>query len=123
MKINQQVRSIDILPTILEILNIDIDKSFHPMDGKSLIPITKGISEKRIAFSQSGNPLGSSKPPKEPNVFSVRDDDWKYIRNLHNESEELYSLIDDPNETKNLIDKETKKAKELRIKMEEILNS
>ena len=122
-KINQQVRSIDILPTILDILEINHDENFKSMDGKTLLSLLQDNNENRIAFSQSGNPLGSTKPPKEPNVFSVRDDGWKYIRNLHNESEELYHLKDDPKETNNLIDTENKKANELRIKMEQILDS
>ena len=123
MKINQQVRSIDILPTILELLQIKTDTNFLPIDGKSLISLSDGNLEKRSALSQSGNPLGSPKPPVEPNVYSVREDEWKYIRNIHDESEELYFLKDDPNENNNLITKEKQKAQELRDEMERILNS
>ena len=123
MKINQQVRSIDILPTILELLQIKTDTNFLPIDGKSLLSLSDGIFEKRSAFSQSGNPLGSTKPPVEPNVYSIRQDEWKYIRNIHDESEELYFLKDDPNENNNLIIKEKQKAEELRAEMEQILNS
>ena len=123
MKINQQVRSIDILPTILELLKIQPDSNFLPMDGKSLISLSDGSFEKRLAFSQSGNPLGSAKPPTEPNVYSIREDEWKYIKNIHDESEELYFLKVDPNENNNLIIKEKQKTEELRAEMDRILNS
>ena len=82
-----------------------------------------GKNESRVAFSQSGNPLDTGKPPKEPNVYSVRTDDWKYIKNIHNDSEELYDLNQDINENNNLIEHESSKATEMRSLMDEILNS
>ena len=123
LKIDQQVRSIDILPTILEILDISPDSNFMPIQGQSLIPLSQGMNEHRIAFSQSGNPLDSNKPPKEPNVYSVRTDEWKYIKNIYDDSEELYFLIDDPGENVNLIDTEKEKANQMRSEMNRILNS
>lgn len=122
-EIQQQVRSIDILPTILEILSIKQDTSFQPIDGKSLIPILQGTFDPRISFSQSGNPLKTGQPPKEPNVWAVRTDKWKFIRNTHDGTEELYNLEDDPLEEKNLIQQNSEKASELRNKLEELSQS
>jgi len=87
-----------------------------------LIPLINGHTESRIAFSQSGNPLDSGKPPKEPNVYAVRTDEWKYIRNIHDSTEELYDLVNDPNENSNLISKKTNKSTELSNLMDELLN-
>ena len=123
MMVENQVRSVDILPTILELLEIPHDTNYKKMDGESLLPIINGKIEKRISFSQSGNPLDSTKPPKEPNVFAVRTDEWKYIRNIHDSTEELYSLVSDPNEKTNLIDEEKTKSIEMRTLMNEILDS
>ena len=123
LKISQQVRSIDLLPTILEILNIPPDSNFLPIQGESLIPFSTGSGKSTLAFSQSGNPLDSKKPPKEPNVNSIRTDDWKYIRNTHDNSEELYFLLDDPNENVNLINSEKEKAEYMRTEMDSILDS
>ena len=83
------------------------------MDGKSLVPLINGNNESRIAFSQSGNPLDSGKPPKEPNVYSVRTDEWKYIRNIHDSTEELYDLLNDPHENSNLFSQKTEKSVDL----------
>lgn len=120
ISISNQVRSIDILPTILEILSIPIDSNYQKFDGKSLIPLIKGSKEERISFSQSGNPLESGKPPKEPNVCSIRTDEWKFIKNLHDSTEELYDLINDPNEENNLVSTHMDKADELRSEMMKI---
>ena len=119
----KQVRSIDILPTILEYLSIPFDKNYREIDGKSLVPLIDGDEDIRIAFSQSGNPLNSVKPPKEPNVYAIRTDDWKYIKNIHDNSQELYNLQNDPNENSNIIDSETAKLNEMRNLMDEILSS
>jgi arylsulfatase A-like enzyme len=121
--VKNQVRSIDILPTILELLSISHDKNYKEIDGISLMPLINGKEDKRIAFSQSGNPLNSGKPPKEPNVYAVRTDEWKYIKNIHNNTEELYFLKDDPNEEINLINIEKEKSDEMRYQMNKILSS
>ena len=121
--VKNQIRSIDILPTILELLSIPHDKNYKEIDGRSIVPLINGKEDGRIAFSQSGNPLNSSKPPKEPNVYAVRTDEWKYIRNIHNNIEELYFLKDDPNEETNLIDIKKEKSDEMRYQMNKILNS
>jgi arylsulfatase A-like enzyme len=123
MEINQQVRSIDILPTILEFLEIPPDSSFMPIQGQSLLPITKGSTSPRVSFSQSGNPLKTGKPPKEPNVYAIRTDKWKYIKNIHDNSEELYDLVDDPNEDSNLINKLPEIVEKLRLKLDNISKS
>lgn len=121
--INQQVRSIDILPTILKFLEIPSDSSFMPIQGQSLLPISKNPILPRIAFSQSGNPLKTGKPPMEPNVWAVRTDKWKFIKNIYDNSEELYNLEDDPKEDSNLINKFPNIAKELRLELNDISKS
>mgnify|MGYP003337708815 FL=1 len=103
-QIDYQVRSIDVMPTILELLSIDTDNNYERFDGRSLLPLINGGKESRIAFSQSGNPLRSDKPPKEPNVWAIRTDEWKFIKNIHDGTEELYNLTNDPTENNNVIE-------------------
>jgi len=117
-----QIRSIDLLPTILEILSISMDSNYKPIDGQSLMPIINGSSEERIAFSQSGNPLKNKQPPKEPNVFSIRTDKWKFISNIHNNTEELYDLEVDPTEENNLINFNPDISSKLRQEMNNTLH-
>jgi len=117
-----QIRSIDLFPTILEILSISSDSHYKSIDGKSLFPIIDGKIEERIAFSQSGNPLNDNKPPKEPNVYSIRTDKWKFISNIHNKTEELYNLENDSSEENNILNKNPEIALKLRGELEKILS-
>ena len=105
IEISQQIRTIDFMPTILELLHISLDKNYSKLDGESLLPLIGGqkITEK-IAYSESGNPLEEKKPPKTPNIKSVRTSKWKLIINMYNNSKELYDLEKDPEENTNLID-------------------
>ena len=117
-EIETHVRHIDYMPTILEMLNIDIDNSFERIDGTSLIPLIMGKNyEEKFAFSETGNPLMESKPPKVPNTKSIRTSKWKLILNEYDNSKEFYDLEKDPNEEENLIGKhielENKLLKEL----------
>ncbi len=118
ISVKDQVRSIDILPTILEFLSIPIDTKYEKLQGESLIPFINGNGKSNLAFSQSGNPLNMGQPPKEPNVWSVRTNEWKFIRNVHDQSEELYSLTDDPKEENNVLNKFPEMAAVLRKELE-----
>ena len=107
-EIDSHVRHIDYMPTILEMLDIEMDHSFEKIDGSSLIPLIKGESfEEKFAFSETGNPLMDSKPPKIPNTKSIRTSKWKLILNEYDQSQEFYDLENDPNEEENLIGKNT----------------
>jgi len=104
--ITQQVRTIDFLPTILELFEIPIDEDFKKFDGRSLVPIIDGEKiDEDFAFSETGNPQNDSAPPKEPNVKSIRTSEWKLIFNEYNDTKELYNLSVDPDENNNLIGK------------------
>jgi len=105
-KISSQVRHIDFMPTILEMLDIPINTSFEKLDGKSLMPVINGqnLSEE-YAFSETGNPLNENAPPKIPNTKSIRTSKWKLILNEHDNSQEFYDLENDPHEEENLIGK------------------
>ncbi len=106
LEISQQVRTVDFMPSILELLHIPLDKNYSELDGESLLPLIQGqkVSEK-IAYSETGNPLEEKKPPKTPNTKSVRTSKWKLIVNEYNNTKELYDLENDPDENENLIDK------------------
>ncbi len=102
--VEQQIRHVDFLPTILDDLGISLDENFKKIDGVSLKPIIEGRTMvEKIAFSETGNPLDSNTPPKKPNTKSVRTSKWKLIYNEYNDSKELYDLEKDPDENENLI--------------------
>jgi len=100
------VRTVDFLPTILEILQIPQDKSYMEVDGKSLVNIINGSeTESRVGFSETGG-LGGPYPSSDaPNVHCIRTDKWKLIFNRTPKKYELYNVVDDPEEINNLYGK------------------
>ena len=100
VRIPGMIRSVDIIPTILDMLEISIDE--YDMDGTSLLPvIEKGKAEGRLAYSENLQEWET-----EDNALrqSLRSDDFHFIRNLHDGSEEWYDSATDPWEKKNIID-------------------
>ena len=102
-EIREQVRHVDFMPTILDQLNIELDGSFEPLNGVSLIPLINGKQvDEKIAYTETANPLDADAPPKKPNTKSVRTSKWKFILNEYNNSRELYDLENDPDELENI---------------------
>lgn len=122
-EISQQVRTIDLMPTILDYLEIPLSPNYEGLDGVSLMPLVRGEKMKEnIAYSETGNPLNSKEPPREPNTKSVRTSKWKLVYNQHNETKELYDLEHDPKEEKNLYGTGLETEKVLWAELEKIQN-
>lgn len=122
LEIKQQIRTIDFMPTILDLLKIPLDDSKSNLDGVSLLPLINGDSSQELyAFSETGNPLREKTPPKEPNIKSLRNSNWKLIFNEYNGTKELYNLKLDSDENKNLVDIENEIESTLWKEMRQIL--
>ena len=107
-KTDKLTRSVDIMPTILEALQIKQDNDYMEISGASLLPIIKNEeSEARTAFSEVSPLEGTSDYPssKEPNIHSIKTQDWKLIFNKPLNKFEFYNIKEDPNEKNNLIGK------------------
>lgn len=123
IEITQQIRTVDFMPTILDYLEIDLDKNYEPLDGESLLSLINGEKWKeKPAFSETGNPLDKKRPPKEPNIKSIRTSKWKLIFNEYNNTKELYDLENDPNEDNNLTETGLEIEKILWEKLSTIIN-
>ena len=105
INVEQQVRLVDVLPTILSMLAI---KDNEKRDGVSLIPIIKkGENLNLTGYSETFYPEEQKKKngklPDEKNKISVRiGNKNKYIFHLNSEDVELYDLENDKDEQKNL---------------------
>ncbi len=96
-------RTIDIMPTILDLLGLKPSKKHLPLQGKSLLPILAGKEQEgRLAFVETSGLEGPTPSPNEPNVKCVRTKEWKLIFNTTTQKKELYNLLADPAENVNV---------------------
>jgi choline-sulfatase len=120
-RIDTQVRTIDILPTVLDMLGISF--SGH-IQGKSLLPLMLGKADfQETAFSET-TPCGYSCPKRLENNWrrAVRTNEWKLIAIYNDETKEtryeLYHLKTDPGETTNVIDQYPDIAEQFKQEMQ-----
>jgi arylsulfatase A-like enzyme len=103
LEIPEQVRSIDIMPTLLELVGAQCG---NEIDGQSLM---KAIHDKsgfnKEAFMQTAGLDGPNPSPYTPNVHAIRANGWKYIFNSTTGDKELYCIEKDKKEANNLFDK------------------
>jgi arylsulfatase A-like enzyme len=120
------VRSIDVMPTVLDYVGIPIQNEWN-FDGLSLLPmIEKGKAEGLQAYSEDLYEYRSDYADVEPNLLvgslqAIRTDEAKLIRNLSSGREEFYDMLKDPGEQNNLIDQV--KERDDVVELRRILNS
>lgn len=113
--ISSQIRSIDIVPTILELAGLP---PVNTHQGASLLPfLREGCCTDRPALSQIGSSQGSSRL----NLISLSAGDYKLILNTHADTTELYHLAQDPQEQYNLAHEEQSVARHLSAQIQTIL--
>lgn len=97
--------NIDIAPTILSLAGVEIPSNDQ---GRNLLEMTLKKSEKREDFFYEHTYLGS---PRLPKVEGVVSRDFKYMKYIEHDYEELYDTKNDPHEATNLAKDESYKAK------------
>jgi arylsulfatase A-like enzyme len=110
-RVDDQVRQIDILPTILDLAGL-ADSLPPSADGRSLVPLMEGA-----ALSELPALIETCQNSREPSSFyGVRYGGYKYAYDANDPKvpEELYDLAADPEETRNLAQALPHKAAELR---------
>ncbi len=101
-EINELCLNIDLAPTILDLAGIDKPKY---MQGESMLDLISDKKEgkwrKSILFEYY---IDDEWPYAGPDQLAVRTDRYKLVDNfLENDIDELYDLVNDPGEMKNLI--------------------
>ena len=117
-KIKQQVRSIDIFPTIFEIAELNKKSLGH---GKSLLPLIQNDPYEELpAFLE-----GAANAPKfvNKNIIGIRTSEFKYFRDKYDITIEvhLYDLKNDPLEEKNIYIEKPDVTKNMERKLNKIL--
>jgi arylsulfatase A-like enzyme len=110
--VEDQVRSIDIMPTVLDLLGIKPSRQVNnQIKGVSLLPALKGEPLALDAYSETDYRYFTHKR-------SVRTSDgWKFIYTMENGQKELYNLNEDPYEKHNLVEIDKRHAYELEQKL------
>jgi arylsulfatase A-like enzyme len=115
--ISEQVRNLDIFPTIFSLIGL---KNNTNKSNQSLLPLMEGKKiEKLDAF------IYSVTNSNEEVVIGIRTENYKYFRKINDniENASLFNLKNDPYEEINLIKDEKDLVIELEQKIEKILNS
>jgi len=111
--LSQQVRQVDIFPTLLDILGIE---NPGKVDGQSLLPLINGEDFEEIPACIESPPELKKKTEK---VIGLRTSQFKYLRDLSHENKilELYDLKNDPLEEINIAENNSKIIHELEEKL------
>ncbi|HEY3052872.1 MAG TPA: sulfatase-like hydrolase/transferase [Thermoanaerobaculia bacterium] len=105
-RVSAQVRTIDIAPTILDLVAAETPKD---VQGASLLPLISGQPDKpRYAYSES---MATKLQYGWAALYSLRTNDYKFIEAPRGE---LYDLEKDPSENANRLDDERRVALQLR---------
>jgi len=99
--ISQQVRHVDIFPTIIELLGLP--KINNSIDGVSLLEFFKGGKlEEEPTYIESMPHIENN----QEKIIGIRTSQYKYLRNKSDSTKEieLYDLKNDPLEEKNIAD-------------------
>ena len=116
-KIDKQCRTIDIFPTIAEIVGAQNEQS-SKIHGESLFSfIENPNAEDREVFAETGGLYGPWPSPKKHNVFCVKINQKKLIYNDTPQTWEFYDLKNDPNELNNLYNENSEEVKFLKERL------
>ena len=133
-EISELVRAIDVMPTILDCLQVSTDQSCLRMQGQSLLNLINQTTDQnksktdedsefqKIAYSETGGVNGPWPSPNAPNIKCVRTKKWKLIHNLTPDTWELYNLENDPQELKNVVDEYPLVVTKLKDKLQSIID-
>jgi len=117
-RINDNLReSIDILPTILELIGVQS----HNLPGESitqfLVNKDKKLENKSYVFSETGALQGPYPSPMEPNVFCIKNSRYKLIFMKTPNEWKLFDLLEDPKEENDIFNDKPEIVNELKNKL------
>ena len=106
-RVKDLVRSIDMMPTTLELLGSAFERT--RLQGRSLVPLLRGESLPPVpSFSHANNKNG-----REASGFSIRDGKWRLVIDRDQQTSQLYDLESDPLELSDVAAQNPKIAERL----------
>lgn len=119
LKISEQVRLIDIFPTIFDIIQIKND--FQSIDGQSLMPLIEGeIIKEQPAVIETHYSIEL----KSLDKIGIRTSNYKYFRDKDDPTQRihLYNLKNDPHENYNIANNNSEIVNKMENLLQEILH-
>lgn len=132
-RITQQVQTLDLFPTILNITGIDDKEVWSQVQGRDLFPATLRREPERQALAEYLEPQpplsvlqkrypGFDGARYNRTLRAIRTEQYKYVW-ASDGQDECYDLSVDPHEEQNLIARQATKARQLRAILEEKLGT
>lgn len=117
--VHEQVRQVDLMPTVLDLLGIAKPAPTH---GRSLLPFIRGED---VAGAPAYVHSGGKK--KLRRWHGLRTEEWKYAEHPHDDENidpdaMLFDLKSDPNERRNVIRDNQETALRMRKELNELIN-
>jgi arylsulfatase A-like enzyme len=119
-RISGQVRTIDIAPTILDLLGLPASPT---MEGETLaeqVRTGEELATDLLAYSETHH---LERPYRGGIIRSLRTPEWKYMTLEQRSLEQLYSLAADPDERRNVLTDEPAARAEMSQRMRETIGS
>jgi len=118
--VDRQVSQVDIMPTLMDILNLEMPQ---PLDGQSLLPlILGGESDSREEAYAETSPCGwQALDDDRRMIWCIRRPPWKLIKYSDPPAPdryELFNLEDDPAEKQDLVESHAQTVAELTRKLD-----
>ena len=115
-RISALTQSIDLLPTIFDVLNVGYRG--EGVQGQSLLPVFVGrveeVNDYIMVRTAPGRKRGEgSLSPTERSWYVIRDHHWSLILDEAGEPRALYNLEADPRQTRNVVEEEPERAAEM----------
>ena len=124
IKISSQVQSLDILPTVIDLLNQDEDPDLKNIQGQSLVPdkieakpreftVTEYLAPQLHSFRREAIQYEDNLTKK---LRAIRTLEHKFIASSDGQNE-LYDLRNDPQESRNLIHEDAQLAAQMEARL------
>ena len=109
LRVSEQVRNLDVAPTLLEIAGIPVPDLYQ---GRSMVGLMTGgdRSGDRTSYASLDDLLFV----KAVRQLSVNDGSWSFARNTEDGAEFLFDRVVDPGENVNLVEREPEQAARMR---------